>query len=94
MDWENYALRPVVGRTFAKGHGLAGLRIGALVTIWELETSELLTGPYAMLAEAARGVATPELRNQGTLGGNLCRCTGYQNIVKAVRLAATRLSAK
>ena len=59
-----------------------GLRIGALVTIWELETSAQLAGPYAMLAEAARGVATPELRNQGTLGGNLCqrpRCYFYRN---------------
>jgi xanthine dehydrogenase YagS FAD-binding subunit len=59
-----------------------GLRIGALVTIWELETSAQLSGPYAMLAEAARGVATPELRNQGTLGGNLCqrpRCYFYRN---------------
>ena len=59
-----------------------GLRIGALVTIYELETSPLLAGPYAMLAEAARGVATPELRNQGTLGGNLCqrpRCYFYRN---------------
>jgi carbon-monoxide dehydrogenase small subunit len=27
------------------------------------------------------------------LSGNLCRCTGYQNIVKAVRLAADRLAA-
>jgi xanthine dehydrogenase YagS FAD-binding subunit len=35
-----------------------------------------------MLAEAARSVATPELRNQGTLGGNLCqrpRCYFYRN---------------
>ena len=59
-----------------------GLRLGALVTIWELETSALLTGPFALLAEAARGVATPELRHQGTLGGNLCqrpRCYFYRN---------------
>ncbi len=59
-----------------------GLRIGALTTIYELETSDQLTGPYAILAEAARGVATPELRNQGTLGGNLCqrpRCYFYRN---------------
>jgi xanthine dehydrogenase YagS FAD-binding subunit len=59
-----------------------GLRIGAMTTVWELETSHLLSGPYAMLAEAARGVATPELRHQGTLGGNLCqrpRCYFYRN---------------
>ena len=34
---------------------------------------------------------TPEsIRN--ALGGNLCRCTGYQNIIAAVRLAAERLA--
>ena len=60
----------------------AGLRIGALLTLYELEISPLLTGPYAFLAEAARGVATPEVRNQGTLGGNLCqrpRCLHYRS---------------
>ncbi len=52
------------------------------MTIFELEVSAQLAGPYAMVAEAARGVATPELRNQGTLGGNLCqrpRCYFYRN---------------
>jgi xanthine dehydrogenase YagS FAD-binding subunit len=59
-----------------------GLRIGALVTIHELETAEALTGPYGMLAEAARSVATPEIRHQGTLGGNLAqrpRCLHYRS---------------
>jgi xanthine dehydrogenase YagS FAD-binding subunit len=62
--------------------GPDGLRIGALATIAEIETSSLLTGPYRILAEAARGVATPEIRNQGTLGGNLCqrpRCLHYRH---------------
>ena len=60
----------------------SGLRIGALTTIFELETGTALTGAYAMLAEAARGVATPEIRHQGTLGGNLGqrpRCLHYRN---------------
>jgi len=59
-----------------------GLRIGALVTIAQLEFAPELDGSYRILAEAARGVATPEIRNQGTLGGNLCqrpRCLHYRH---------------
>jgi xanthine dehydrogenase YagS FAD-binding subunit len=59
-----------------------GLRLGALVTIAQLEYEPRLQGPYRILAEAARGVATPEVRNQGTLGGNLCqrpRCLYYRS---------------
>jgi xanthine dehydrogenase YagS FAD-binding subunit len=59
-----------------------GLRLGALTTISELEFSAELSGPYRILTEAARSVATPEIRNQGTLGGNLCqrpRCLHYRH---------------
>jgi xanthine dehydrogenase YagS FAD-binding subunit len=59
-----------------------GLRLGALVTLDELEYEPRLQGPYSILAEAARGVATPEIRRQGTLGGNLCqrpRCLYYRS---------------
>lgn len=59
-----------------------GLHLGALVTLTQLEHAPLLQGPYRILAEAARGVATPEIRNQGTLGGNLCqrpRCLYYRS---------------
>jgi xanthine dehydrogenase YagS FAD-binding subunit len=58
-----------------------GLRLGAMVTLAQLEHEPRLQGPYCILAEAARGVATPELRHQGTLGGNLCqrpRCFYYR----------------
>ena len=59
-----------------------GLRLGALVTLAQLEYEPRLQGSYHILAEAARGVATPEIRLQGTLGGNLCqrpRCLYYRN---------------
>jgi xanthine dehydrogenase YagS FAD-binding subunit len=59
-----------------------GLRLGALVTVTQLEYEPRLRGPYRILAEAARSVATPEIRAQGTLGGNLCqrpRCLYYRH---------------
>ncbi|HXH08512.1 MAG TPA: xanthine dehydrogenase family protein subunit M [Alphaproteobacteria bacterium] len=59
-----------------------GLRLGALVTLAQLEYDPRLQGPYRLLAEAARSVATPEIRHQGTLGGNLCqrpRCFYYRH---------------
>jgi xanthine dehydrogenase YagS FAD-binding subunit len=58
-----------------------GLRLGALVTVAQLEYEPRLQGPYRILVEAARSVATPEIRSQGTLGGNLCqrpRCLYYR----------------
>jgi xanthine dehydrogenase YagS FAD-binding subunit len=58
-----------------------GLRLGALVTVAQLEYDPHLAGPYRILAEAARSIATPEIRVQGTLGGNLCqrpRCLYYR----------------
>jgi xanthine dehydrogenase YagS FAD-binding subunit len=58
------------------------LRLGALVTVAQLEYDPRLQGPYRILVEAARSVATPEIRNQGTLGGNLCqrpRCLYYRH---------------
>jgi xanthine dehydrogenase YagS FAD-binding subunit len=59
-----------------------GLRLGALVSVAQLEYDPHFSGPYRLLAEAARSVATPEIRAQGTLGGNLCqrpRCLYYRH---------------
>lgn len=48
-----------------------GLRIGALTTVDQLEKSPLLTGPYTVLREAARQMASPQIRNAATIGGNI-----------------------
>jgi CO/xanthine dehydrogenase FAD-binding subunit len=50
-----------------------GLRIGALSCLAEVAAHPLVTERYAALAQAAASVASPQLRNQGTLGGNLCQ---------------------
>jgi xanthine dehydrogenase YagS FAD-binding subunit len=50
-----------------------GLRIGALTSLTEVAESEVVRTRYSTLAEAAASVGSPQLRNQGTLGGNLCQ---------------------
>ena len=50
----------------------SGLRIGALALHADLARSPLVQARYPMLASMASRVANPQVRNQGTLGGNLC----------------------
>src|SRR4030095_8834811 len=50
---------------------LAGLRIGALTTIYDIESSSLVRQRYPVLAEACHVVANIRIRNMATLGGNL-----------------------
>jgi carbon-monoxide dehydrogenase medium subunit len=47
------------------------IRIGALTTHAELESSELLRSQCPLVAEAAATIADPQVRNRGTIGGNL-----------------------
>ena len=57
-----------------------GLAIGAMTKISHLAVSRDVARSFPVLAEAARGVASPLLRNMGTVGGNLCldtRCIYY-----------------
>jgi 4-hydroxybenzoyl-CoA reductase subunit beta len=57
-----------------------GVEIGALTTLREIERSEFLREHYPILTEAAATVASPVLRNMGTIGGNICldtRCLWY-----------------
>ena len=50
-----------------------GLRIGALTKISDLAEHPAVRERYPALTEAAKSVASPQLRNMGTVGGNLCQ---------------------
>jgi 4-hydroxybenzoyl-CoA reductase subunit beta len=57
-----------------------GVEIGALTTLRSIERSDFLRQNYPVLTEAAGTVASPVLRNMGTIGGNVCldtRCLWY-----------------
>ncbi len=58
------------------------IRIGCLTTLADIGRSELLRDRFAALHESAGGAATPQIREQATLGGNLCqrpRCWYYRS---------------
>jgi xanthine dehydrogenase YagS FAD-binding subunit len=58
-----------------------GVEIGALTTLTEIERSPVIRAKYRVLADAARRVASPQIRNTGSIGGNLAqdaRCWYYR----------------
>ncbi len=65
-----------------------GLRIGAMTTIAEIAENTDVRHRYGAFADAAKVVASPQLRNQGTIGGNLCqkpRCWYYRGDFDCLR---------
>jgi xanthine dehydrogenase YagS FAD-binding subunit len=65
-----------------------GIEIGALTTLTDVENNAIVRERYSILADAAGRVASPQIRNVGTLGGNLCqdtRCWYYRYGVDCYR---------
>jgi xanthine dehydrogenase YagS FAD-binding subunit len=74
-------LKGIRGLDRVEGDGRKGLRIGALVTLAQLEENAVIGRDFPALSEAAHSVATQQIRNLGTVGGNLCqrpRCWYYR----------------
>jgi len=65
-----------------------GLRIGALTTLTEIASDATIAERYTALSQAAAAAASPQLRNQGTIGGNICqrpRCWYYRGDFHCLR---------
>jgi len=90
LEWFKHRVKtpPVVvdiseipGISGVREGGDGGLRIGALTTLAELAESELVRRRFPALAMAAEQVASPQIRNVSTIGGNVAqdtRCSYYR----------------
>jgi len=58
-----------------------GIEIGAMTTLTEVVKHPVIKEKYSLLAEGAEAAASPQIRNQGTIGGNVsqdARCWYYR----------------
>lgn len=89
MDWLKDRIRkPKVVVDLGGVEGLKGIRetsdgvqIGAMATLTEVAQNPIVQQKYRILAQAAELVASPQIRNQGTIGGNISqdtRCWYYR----------------
>jgi 4-hydroxybenzoyl-CoA reductase subunit beta len=73
-------LRSVEGLRGRSGEPARGVTLGAMTRLSDVERDRVIAAAWPALARAASLVASPPLRNMGTLGGNICldtRCTYY-----------------
>ena len=66
----------------------AGLKIGALTTVNEIAEHPVIMKKFTVLSDAAEEVASPQLRNVGTIGGNICqrpRCWYFREEFDCIR---------
>ena len=53
-----------------------GIEIGAMTTLTEVVRNPIVKAKYAILAQGAELAASPQIRNQGTIGGNVSQGAG------------------
>jgi xanthine dehydrogenase YagS FAD-binding subunit len=96
FDWlKDRIKRPKVVVDLSQISGLSGVReanggleIGAMTTLTEVVRHPIVRQRYSLLLEAAESAASPQIRNQGTIGGNVSqdtRCWYYRSGWKCYR---------
>ncbi|MCU7497068.1 MAG: xanthine dehydrogenase family protein subunit M [Ignavibacteria bacterium] len=81
-------LKSVPGLNYISYTNGKGLRIGALTELAEIAENPVISEKYPILRHAALAVASPQLRNLGTIAGNLCqrpRCWYYREEFNCLR---------
>jgi carbon-monoxide dehydrogenase medium subunit len=84
-------IRNITGQNYINYDEKEGLRIGALATLHSIETSSLIRGKFNILAQAASKMATVQVRNQATIGGNLCNASPSADTAPALIVLGARV---
>jgi xanthine dehydrogenase YagS FAD-binding subunit len=86
------SLKSIEGLDQVKAAPGGGLTVGGLTTLDALARVPAVRDRYAVLAEAAESVATPQIRNAATIAGNVCQrpwCWYYRNGFKCLKNGGT-----
>ena len=68
-------LKRIPGLTGIRENGDGGITLGALTTLYTIETSALIKKKYPFLAQSAAEVGSIQIRNRATIGGNMANAT-------------------
>jgi len=61
-----------------------GLKIGALATLQSIASSPIIKEKFGLLSTACNKIGTPQVRNMGTIGGNICNAGPSQDSIPAL----------
>ena len=83
-------LKGIPGLDKIKQNG-GGLTIGALATIGAVERSPQIRQKFSILAQAAQSMASPQVRNRGTIAGNICNAVPSADSAPALLTLGAKL---
>lgn len=84
-------LKNIGGLDYIKHSENDGLRFGALTTIHSIETSPIIQERFDILAQAVRSMASNQIRNVGTVAGNLCTAVPSADTAPALIVLGAKL---
>jgi CO/xanthine dehydrogenase FAD-binding subunit len=84
-------LKGIPGLDYIKYDEVGGLALGALATIHAVETSSIIQEKFSILFQAAQSMASPQVRNRGTIVGNICNAVPSADTATALLTLEARL---
>ncbi len=84
-------LKGIPGLDYIKHDKNGGLSLGALVTIHAAETSPIIQERFGVLFQAVESMASTQVRNRGTIAGNLCNAVPSADTAPAMLCLEARL---
>jgi CO/xanthine dehydrogenase FAD-binding subunit len=84
-------LKGIPGLDYIKYDEVGGLALGALATIHAVETSAIIQKKFSILFQAAQSMASPQVRNRGTIVGNICNAVPSADTATALLTLEAKL---
>jgi CO/xanthine dehydrogenase FAD-binding subunit len=84
-------LKEIPGLDYIKYDEVGGLTLGVLATIHAVETSPVIREKFNILYQAAQSMASPQVRNRGTIVGNICNAVPSADTATALLTLEARL---